>query len=454
MYVFYNFFTSCQKNLDFRKFCLHLQIMTYMAYTLFIFLPVFVCILWLIIHSLLAARTETYPVFLPLCIACAVYLFSDACHATFAQGSALDTGSLIVSLFAGPCIIPLIIMYMQKLLRNQHRSWLSMMWILVPTVLFTGGILLYFLNYEARIDIAFNFITGPIFHAVLACELVVLLIYIIKVLVSGKVTKGSVFAFLFKGRPVSLVRLQIFVICFPLGIMVLRILLKDNLYTATHGAAIASAAIIGSALFIFALNALYGVRTNVSWSDFRYLVRFNYGKNQKHEAVDAILNELLDEAEDDTLRRIQERLREHFVNNEWQPGELSGESAKLAGQKIIMENKNWEEGSPLAQFRSLMMDKKVFLRPKLTLDEVADELHSNKTYVSKMVNNTYGVSFPELVNTLRVDYAEQYILSHREAKQSEVALNSGFLSASAFNTVFKKVTGVTPKVWMASNDSK
>ena len=89
-----------------------------------------------------------------------------------------------------------------------------------------------------------------------------------------------------------------------------------------------------------------------------------------------------------------------------------------------------------------------------TLDEVADELHSNKTYVSKMVNNTYGVSFPELVNTLRVDYAEQYILSHREAKQSEVALNSGFLSASAFNTVFKKVTGVTPKVWMASNDSK
>ena len=119
-----------------------------------------------------------------------------------------------------------------------------------------------------------------------------------------------------------------------------------------------------------------------------------------------------------------------------------------------MENKNWEEGSLLAQFRSLMVDKKVFLRPKLTLDEVADELHSNKTYVSKMVNNTYGVSFPELVNTLRVDYAEQYILSHREAKQSEVALNSGFLSASAFNTVFKKVTGVTPKVWMASNDSK
>ena len=425
-----------------------------MAYTLFIFLPVFVCILWLVIHSMLAAKTETYPEFLFLCIVCAVYLFSDACHATSAQGSALDTGSLIASLFAGPCIIPLIIMYLQKLLHSQHRSWMSMMWILVPTVLFTGGILLYFLNYEARIDIAFNVITGPIFHGVLACELVVFLIYIIKVLINKHILHGSLFAFLFRGRTISLARLQIIIICFPLGIMVLRILFKDNLYTATHGAAIASAAIIATALFIFALNALFGVRTMVSWSDFRYLVRFNYSKNGKHDAVDMILNELLDEAEDDTLKRIQERLREHFVNNEWQPGEFDGEIAQLAGQKLTLNNKSWEDESLLARFQDLMMDKKLFLQPKLTLDDVAEELHSNKTYVSKMVNSTYNMGFPELINTLRVDYAEQYILMHRESKQSEVARNSGFLSASAFNTVFKKVTGVTPRVWIASMDAK
>lgn len=426
----------------------------YMAYTLFIFLPVATCLLWLVIHSMLASKTETYPEFLFLCIVCAVYLFADACHATQAQGSPLDTGSLIASLFAGPCIIPLIIMYLQKLLHNPSRQWLSMMWILVPTVLFTGGILLYFLNFEARINTALNIITGPIFHYTLAVELLVLLIYIIKTSRYNRILPGNLFSFLFRGKPISLVRLQIDAISLPLGVMVLRILLSDNLYTAKQGIAIASAAVITISLFIFALNALFGVRSIISWNDFRYLIRFNYSKSEKHEAIDIILNELLDEAEDDTLKSIQERLREHFVNNEWQPGEYSVDIASLAGQKIALETNSREDGSLLAQFQSLMMDKKVFLQPKLSLDDVAEELHSNKTYVSKMVNNTYNMGFPELVNTMRIDYAEQYILSHREAKQSEVALNSGFISASAFNTVFKKVTGVTPKVWLASVDNK
>ena len=425
-----------------------------MAYTLFIFLPVATCLLWLVIHSMLASKTETYPEFLFLCIVCAVYLFADACHATQAQGSPLDTGSLIASLFAGPCIIPLIIMYLQKLLHNPRRHWLSMMWILVPTVLFTGGILLYFLNFEARINTALNIITGPIFHYTLAVELLVLLIYIIKTSRYNRILPGNLFSFLFRGKPISLVRLQIDTLSLPLGVMVLRILFSDNLYTATQGIAIASAAVITISLFIFALNALFGVRSIISWNDFRYLIRFNYSKSEKHEAIDIILNELLDEAEDDTLKSIQERLREHFVNNEWQPGEYSVDIASLAGQKIALETNSREDGSLLAQFQSLMMDKKVFLQPKLSLDDVAEELHSNKTYVSKMVNNTYNMGFPELVNTMRIDYAEQYILSHREAKQSEVALNSGFISASAFNTVFKKVTGVTPKVWLASVDNK
>ena len=99
-----------------------------------------------------------------------------------------------------------------------------------------------------------------------------------------------------------------------------------------------------------------------------------------------------------------------------------------------------------------MMDEELFLHPRLTLNDVADRLNTNKTYVSKMVNNTYNLGFPELINTLRVDYAEQYILNHREAKQNEIAERCGFLSASSFNNTFKKVTGMTPKVWISTMD--
>ena len=282
----------------------------------------------------------------------------------------------------------------------------------------------------------------------------VLLIYILRTLRYTKILTGNIFSFLLKGKPISLVRLQIDIISIPLLVMVLRILFSDNLYTAEESVAIASAAVLTASLFAFATNALLGVRSKVTWSDFRYLVRYNYSKQGKEEAVDKILNELLNEANEDTLKGIQEKLRDYFINNEWQLGEYEGEIAQMAGQKLNISKNSWDDDSLLAKFQDLMMNKKLFLQPKITLDDVADKLNSNKTYVSKIVNSTYKMGFPELINTLRVDYAEQYILMHREAKQNEVARNSGFLSASAFNTVFKKVTGVTPRVWIASMDAK
>jgi YesN/AraC family two-component response regulator len=125
----------------------------------------------------------------------------------------------------------------------------------------------------------------------------------------------------------------------------------------------------------------------------------------------------------------------------------------MLAEKIFSAVSNsWDEDSLASRFQHLMMDQHVFLQPKLTLDDVAESLRTNKTYVSKMVNNTYNLGFPELINILRVDYAEQYILSHREAKQEEIAQQCGFLSASSFNTIFKKITGMTPKMWIASID--
>ena len=82
---------------------------------------------------------------------------------------------------------------------------------------------------------------------------------------------------------------------------------------------------------------------------------------------------------------------------------------------------------------------------------MADKLRTNKTYVSKMVNKTYGLGFPEVLNIMRVDYAGEYIRRHPEVSQEEIAKACGFLSASSFNSTFKRITGYTPKVWAASN---
>ena len=122
------------------------------------------------------------------------------------------------------------------------------------------------------------------------------------------------------------------------------------------------------------------------------------------------------------------------------------ESPSLASA-LLKNTKSWDEGSLVSRFQRLMTDDQLFLQPGLGLDDIVVRLKSNKTYISKMVNQTYGIGFPEVLNILRVDYAQQYMQKHKNASQDEIARASGFLSASSFNTIFKRITGFTPKVW-------
>ena len=127
-------------------------------------------------------------------------------------------------------------------------------------------------------------------------------------------------------------------------------------------------------------------------------------------------------------------------------------SKSLAGRVLSSVDESWRNDPLFERFRREVIDKKLFLHPGLSLQYVADVLGTNKTYVSKMVNKAFNIGFPELLNILRVDYAQQLLLSSPDAKQSDVATASGFLSASSFNIIFKRIAGQPPKLWLASNN--
>lgn len=105
------------------------------------------------------------------------------------------------------------------------------------------------------------------------------------------------------------------------------------------------------------------------------------------------------------------------------------------------------------RFEDLIVTEQLFLKQGIRIADIATMLETNRTYVSRLVNNTYNMSFSDYINTLRIDYAEQYLLHHKDARQSDIAEACGFPNASAFNNVFKKITGVTPKIWLASNNN-
>lgn len=105
----------------------------------------------------------------------------------------------------------------------------------------------------------------------------------------------------------------------------------------------------------------------------------------------------------------------------------------------------------IKKFESVMNEKLLFLIPSITIDTVAMEIGSNRTYVSQLVQNTYSMTFNEYINHRRIEYGKEYILNHTDAIQEDIALKCGYSSAAAFNKRFKEITGMTPKEWKIIN---
>lgn len=79
----------------------------------------------------------------------------------------------------------------------------------------------------------------------------------------------------------------------------------------------------------------------------------------------------------------------------------------------------------------------------ISLEEVAEHVHLNPYYFSKIFKQQFGESFTDMVTKLRVEKAKKLILA-REMSLKEICFEVGYKDPNYFSRVFKKVTGVTP----------
>ena len=98
-------------------------------------------------------------------------------------------------------------------------------------------------------------------------------------------------------------------------------------------------------------------------------------------------------------------------------------------------------------FKKYMEEDQAYLQPDITIEKVSERLGSNRFYVSRQVNVEQSMSFRDYVNSLRIDYAKQYMKQHPDATQEHLAVACGFSSASYFNRKFKQITGHSPQDW-------
>ncbi len=114
--------------------------------------------------------------------------------------------------------------------------------------------------------------------------------------------------------------------------------------------------------------------------------------------------------------------------------------------------------TPLSQeLLRLMEERKPYLNPKLTLSDLAQEMHINRTYLTTVLNRDIGKSFYDFVNEFRITEACSIIDAlppTERPKLSDVASRSGFNSLSTFKRSFLKVKGMLPSQYGAGETAK
>lgn len=88
-----------------------------------------------------------------------------------------------------------------------------------------------------------------------------------------------------------------------------------------------------------------------------------------------------------------------------------------------------------------------YRKPGLTLNELSQQLCTNRTYLSEYINNVYKKSFRDWITDLRIEYAKNLMMGNPHNKIQDISDSSGFLSVSHFSRTFSEKEGCSPMRW-------
>ncbi|MDM9379245.1 AraC family transcriptional regulator [Chlorogloeopsis sp. ULAP01] len=115
-----------------------------------------------------------------------------------------------------------------------------------------------------------------------------------------------------------------------------------------------------------------------------------------------------------------------------------------AKQHCIQE---YAAGLPKYKLRQAVEYINEHLAEDLSLDAIASQVGMSRYYFAHLFKQSMGVSVHQYVIRQRVEYAKQLLL-HSNLNVTEVAFQAGFANPSHLSHHFKRLVGVTPKIFL------
>lgn len=103
---------------------------------------------------------------------------------------------------------------------------------------------------------------------------------------------------------------------------------------------------------------------------------------------------------------------------------------------------------------NLWVARKLYVQKSITINTVAQEINSNRTYISKYINTTYNCSFKSWITKLRLEEAKRLLIDDLEMPISTIANSIGFASVESFSHIFTRNEGHAPSKWREEHSAK
>lgn len=174
-------------------------------------------------------------------------------------------------------------------------------------------------------------------------------------------------------------------------------------------------------------------------------------RNQKNKAYKDLVRKNLENVEFERKFRENQPREKPFLETPGSETSLKPESEKYRNSNL----EDHQKQKLLDKLINAMENRKMFLDTEMNVDKLAQDLNTNKRYLSQVINELKNQNFSTFLNEYRVREARLFLLDPKNQHLTieTIAGMVGFNSKSAFNNAFKKFTGVTPSFFVNNSRS-
>ncbi len=144
----------------------------------------------------------------------------------------------------------------------------------------------------------------------------------------------------------------------------------------------------------------------------------------------------------ETISELEQKLQTVKENEIDTPEELLS-AEELHPQQSPLSNDKYLDIK--MRLESLMLNPQVYTTNNINKDKVAKMIGTNRTYLSYVINDSYGMTFTKFINSMRIKEAVRRLADLKDdIPIKQLATDLGFNSMTTFYSQFVAETGLTP----------